>query len=172
MAMKAMAILLSVVAIFAAVNLGSAAVAPAPAPAVDCSTLIGNMVDCLSYVSNGSTVQKPEGKCCSGLKKVLKTDADCICQAFKSSGQMGVALNVTKAAGLPHACHLSAPSINNCGLSVGAAPVMAPAGAPSTGTVTSTGNAPAPPPKSSGAPFAVSVGSCILGLVVASFTSF
>ncbi|XAR57834.1 hypothetical protein NMG60_11026114 [Bertholletia excelsa] len=101
MAMKAMDILLSVVAILAAVNLGSAAAAPAPAPAMDCSTLVGNMADCLSYVSNDSTVQKPKRTCCSGLKKVLKTDADCIYEAFKNRVQLGVTLNVTKAARLP-----------------------------------------------------------------------
>ncbi|PWA49827.1 xylogen protein 1 [Artemisia annua] len=60
------------------------------------------MADCLSYVTAGSTVKKPEGTCCSGLKTVLKTDdAECLCEAFKNSAQLaGVSLNVTKAMGL------------------------------------------------------------------------
>ncbi|KAI3770219.1 hypothetical protein L6452_01345 [Arctium lappa] len=98
----------------------------APAPAADCSTVILNMADCLSYVTAGSTVKKPEGTCCSGLKTVLKTDAECLCEAFKNSAQLGVSLNVTKALDLPSACHINAPSATNCGMSLGtgAAPVV------------------------------------------------
>ena len=87
----------------------------APAPSVDCSSLILNMADCLSYVTNGSTVTKPEGTCCTGLKTVLKADAECLCEAFKSSASLGVVLNVTKATALPAACKVSAPSASNCG---------------------------------------------------------
>ncbi|KAJ9561234.1 hypothetical protein OSB04_006394 [Centaurea solstitialis] len=100
----------------------------APAPAADCSTVILNMADCLSYVTAGSTVKKPEGTCCSGLKTVLKTDAECLCEAFKNSAQLGVSLNVTKALDLPAACHINAPSATKCGMSIGtgAAPVQSP----------------------------------------------
>lgn len=90
----------------------------APAPSVDCSTLILNMADCLSFVTSGGTVAKPEGTCCSGLKKVLKTDAECLCEAFKSSASLGVTLNITKASTLPTACKLHAPSIANCGCKI------------------------------------------------------
>ncbi|CAN8264449.1 unnamed protein product [Cochlearia groenlandica] len=100
----------------------------APAPSVDCSTLILNMADCLSFVSSGSTDAKPQGTCCSGLKTVLKSDAECLCEAFKSSASFGVTLNITKASSLPTACKLHAPSISKCGLSV--APTMAPGLAP------------------------------------------
>ncbi|KAL4374307.1 hypothetical protein AHAS_Ahas05G0168700 [Arachis hypogaea] len=75
------------------------------------------MADCLSFVTNGSTTTKPEGNCCSGLKSVLKTAPQCLCEAFKSSAQFGVVLNVTKALALPAACKVSAPSASNCGLS-------------------------------------------------------
>ncbi|CAH8389541.1 unnamed protein product [Eruca vesicaria subsp. sativa] len=100
----------------------------APAPAVDCSTLILNMADCLSFVSAGGTEAKPASSCCNGLKTVLKTDAECLCEAFKSSASLGVTLNMTKAATLPAACKLHAPSISACGLSV--PPTMAPGLAP------------------------------------------
>ncbi|PWA78984.1 hypothetical protein CTI12_AA209090 [Artemisia annua] len=100
----------------------------APAPAADCSTVILSMADCLSYVTAGSTVKKPEGTCCSGLKTVLKTDAECLCEAFKNSAQLGVSLNVTKAMGLPQACKINAPSATNCGMSLGTG--MAPAQSP------------------------------------------
>ncbi|KMT03694.1 hypothetical protein BVRB_8g190310 [Beta vulgaris subsp. vulgaris] len=104
-----------------------------PAP-VDCTTVVLSMSDCLSYVTNGSTVQKPEGNCCSGLKSVLKTNAECLCEAFKSSSQFGIVLDVSKALALPDACHVHA---SKCGLSLSptgapspAGVVVAPAGAP------------------------------------------
>lgn len=87
----------------------------APAPSVDCTNLVLTMADCLSFVTNGSTTTKPEGTCCSGLKSVLKTAPACLCEAFKSSAQFGVVLNVTKATSLPAACKVSAPSATNCG---------------------------------------------------------
>ncbi|KAD3067358.1 hypothetical protein E3N88_35238 [Mikania micrantha] len=102
--------------------------AGSPAPAADCSTVILNMADCLSFVTAGSTVKKPEGTCCSGLKSVLKTDAQCLCEAFKNSAQLGVSLNITKALGLPAACHINAPSATKCGtqapIGVGEAPTI------------------------------------------------
>ncbi|KZV16298.1 non-specific lipid-transfer protein-like protein-like [Dorcoceras hygrometricum] len=103
---------LSVLVLFSVVC--SAAFA-APAPAVDCTSLVLNMADCLSFVTAGSTVKKPEGTCCSGLKTVLKTDADCLCETFRNSAQLGVTLDVKKAFTLPAACHVSAPSVGNCG---------------------------------------------------------
>ncbi|KAI4375857.1 hypothetical protein MLD38_013677 [Melastoma candidum] len=111
----------------------------APAPAVDCSSLVLTMADCLSFVSNGSTVDKPEGTCCSGLKTVLKTDAECLCEAFRSSAQLGVVLNVTKAVTLPAACKVSAASAAKCALSI--APAAAPAEG-QTSTPTSIATAP------------------------------
>ncbi|KAH7851472.1 hypothetical protein Vadar_012123 [Vaccinium darrowii] len=44
------------------------------APTVDRFTVIRNLVDYLSYVTDGSTTTKSEGKCCSGLKTVLKSN--------------------------------------------------------------------------------------------------
>ncbi|PHU29972.1 Non-specific lipid-transfer protein-like protein [Capsicum chinense] len=78
----------------------------------------------LSFVTNGSTEKKPQGTCCSGLKMVLTTDADCLCEGFKNSAQLGVVLNVTIAMSLPAACRVSASFVSNCGLSTytGAAP--------------------------------------------------
>ncbi|XP_052882102.1 non-specific lipid transfer protein GPI-anchored 31-like [Gossypium arboreum] len=91
---------------------------------VDCSSLILNMADCLSFVSSGSKTSKPEGTCCSGLKTVLKAGPQCLCEAFKSSASLGVTLNVTKAMTLPAACKVSAPSATQCALS------LSPTGAP------------------------------------------
>ncbi|KAL1336263.1 hypothetical protein HN51_030654 [Arachis hypogaea] len=101
--------------------------ARSPPPSVDCSNLVLTMADCLPFVTNGSTATKPEGTCCSGLKTVLKTAPDCLCEALKSSVQFGVVLNVTKALALPSACGLSDSSATDyCGLS--GAPAASPGG--------------------------------------------
>ncbi|GMJ06774.1 xylogen protein 1, glycosylphosphatidylinositol-anchored lipid protein transfer 31 [Hibiscus trionum] len=153
------------------------ATAPSPSssstPTVDCSTLILNMADCLSFVSSGSEVSKPEGTCCSGLKTVLKSGPECLCEAFKSSASMGVSLNVTKAATLPAACKVSAPSATNCAVSV--TPAGSPDGQPSatagdTPTTSSESSAnevtPSPPPGSSGTlVLSVSAGSVAVGII-------
>ncbi|KAE8686810.1 Non-specific lipid-transfer protein-like protein [Hibiscus syriacus] len=142
------------------------ATAPSPSssttPTVDCSTLILNMADCLSFVSSGSEVSKPEGTCCSGLKTVLKTGPECLCEAFKSSASMGVSLNVTKASTLPAACKVSAPSATNC------ADVQpsATAGAPTASSESANELAPAPAPGSSGSSvLLVSAGSLVVGII-------
>ncbi|EXB97271.1 Non-specific lipid-transfer protein-like protein [Morus notabilis] len=156
----------------------------APAPAVDCSNLILNMADCLSFVSNGSTVTTPEGTCCNGLKTVLKADANCLCEAFKSSAQLGVVLNVTKAMTLPTACKVSAPSAANCGLSItpSGAPALSPtesapastAVAPASGIGAINEQAPASAPggQSGSSVLTISVKSLLVGLVVASLSCF
>lgn len=172
--MKPVSVVLSVISV---VCLSAAATPAAPAPAApDCSTLVISMVDCLSFVSNNSTVKKPQGSCCTGLKTVMKSNPECLCEAFKNSAQLGVSLNVTKALTLPHACHVASPPLHNCdGVSNGSpAPAMAPraamspiaaTGVPSTAAGT-TKVAPAPAPKSSASGFTTSVGS-VLALAVA-----
>ncbi|KAF8411502.1 hypothetical protein HHK36_004054 [Tetracentron sinense] len=171
--------------------------ATSPAPAVDCSTLIFNMADCLSFVSSGSSEAKPQGSCCSGLKTVLKADAECLCEAFKNSAQLGVELNVSKALSLPTACGVSAPPFSNCGLSVSpgaaapvdppkssspksapspkshksSAPVLPPSTPASTGGTTS--EAPAPVPRTSDASLAsTSFAAVLVSLVIASCSYF
>lgn len=117
MASKANLVFLLVLSIYAT-NHGDCAhhhaAVPSPAASVDCSTLVLNMADCLSFVQAGSTVTKPQGSCCSGLKTVLKADAECLCEAFRRSASLGVTLNVTKAQTLPSLCKVSAPSTTNC----------------------------------------------------------
>ncbi|XVE66522.1 hypothetical protein DITRI_Ditri08aG0086000 [Diplodiscus trichospermus] len=140
------------------------AAAPSPSSSsADCSSLILNMADCLSFVSSGSTVSKPEGNCCSGLKTVLKADPECLCEGFKSSASFGVTLNVTKALTLPAVCKVSAPSATSCA----SVQPSATAGAPTTLSGGANEPAPAPAPGSSGSPvLSVSMGSLFLGLII------
>ncbi|KAK7302509.1 hypothetical protein RJT34_13399 [Clitoria ternatea] len=156
----------------------------APAPSVDCSNLVSTLADCLSFVSNGSTTTKPEGTCCSSLKSVLKTAPSCLCEAFKSSSQAGLPLNVTKALTLPAACKLSAPSFSNCGLSEtpAAAPGLSPQSSPTTAAGPSvngpTGElspskAPSPSPGNTASTLIPSLaGSLVVCLLAAVFSGF
>lgn len=85
-----------------------------PEVAVDCSNLIYNMVDCVSFFSVGSNDTKPSFLCCLGFKVVLYTDAECICEGLKSSVALGIEIDMAKAATLPSACGVSTPYISNC----------------------------------------------------------
>ncbi|ESQ37027.1 hypothetical protein EUTSA_v10002896mg, partial [Eutrema salsugineum] len=87
------------------------------APTTDFSAMILNMAKCLSFVIIGSQVDKPDMECCSGLKTVLDSNVECLCEGLKNSGSFGVKLNVTKASTLPVACNLTAPPVTACGLS-------------------------------------------------------
>ncbi|XP_022141909.1 non-specific lipid-transfer protein-like protein At5g64080 [Momordica charantia] len=183
MAATKLSLALCALAVLAVNFSGVAPAHDAPPPAVDCSSLILNMADCLSFVSNDSTTTKPEGSCCTGLKTVLKADADCLCEAFKNSAQLGVVLNVTKALSLPAACKVSAPAAANCKLSTSPAgsPALTPksspgpstAAAPEIGAPTTSEPAPAPAPgKSAASAVFVSVGSLIAAIGAALFCSF
>ncbi|KAK8698763.1 hypothetical protein V6N13_114870 [Hibiscus sabdariffa] len=155
-----------------------AVAAPSPSssstPTVDCSSLILNMADCLPYVSSGSQISKPEGTCCSGLKTVIKTNGECLCEAFKSSASLGLTLNLTRASTLPDACKIPASSFPKCALSLvpTAAPGVQPsptAGAPTTGSGGASGTAltPAPAPNKAGSTMlSVSVGCVVVGLLI------
>ncbi|CAO2842088.1 unnamed protein product [Amaranthus hypochondriacus] len=121
MVMKAFTLLMVVIS---AALMVESKTAPPPA---DCTTVVLSMSDCLSYVTNGSTTEKPEGNCCSGLKSVLKTNAGCLCEAFKSSSQFGIVLNNTKALALPAACGVHASPAAKCGLSISPAAAPSPA---------------------------------------------
>ncbi|KAF5196753.1 Non-specific lipid-transfer protein-like protein [Thalictrum thalictroides] len=121
--MVKIAVILCVLALWCVCNV-NCATKSAPAPSQDCTTLILGMTDCLPFVTSGDPAKKPEGGCCAGLKSVLKSAPECICQTFKNVGQFGVTLNITKAMTLPSACNVKAPPFSQCGLSV------APAGSP------------------------------------------
>ncbi|KAK8562723.1 hypothetical protein V6N13_018710 [Hibiscus sabdariffa] len=162
-----LALSLFILSVFA-VDAAHHAAAPSPSSSVDCSTLILNMADCLSFVSSGSKASKPDGACCSGLKTVLKSGPECLCEAFKNSASLGITLNVTKAMTLPAACKVSAPpSATNCALSPAGAPGMAPTGTPGAFSGGATVAAPAPAPGSSGTPvLSASIGPLVSGLII------
>ncbi|KAJ0025611.1 hypothetical protein Pint_08305 [Pistacia integerrima] len=132
MARNLLATCLMLVTTWAAVASGARTthVSPAPAPSskTDCSSIIYKMADCIPFLSKGGKDMKPDSSCCTGFKSVLKVNADCICEALKSSASLGIDLNMTKAVTLPSACGVSSPPISKCGVPSppGGAPVKPP----------------------------------------------
>uniref|UniRef100_A0A0D3EGR2 Bifunctional inhibitor/plant lipid transfer protein/seed storage helical domain-containing protein n=1 Tax=Brassica oleracea var. oleracea TaxID=109376 RepID=A0A0D3EGR2_BRAOL len=85
---------------------------------IECSFVVLNMATCLSFVTIGSQVDKPDALCCSGLKKVLDTKAECLCVGLKKSASMGIKVNITKAATLLAVCKLDAPPTTACSFEI------------------------------------------------------
>ncbi|KAF6134291.1 hypothetical protein GIB67_021888 [Kingdonia uniflora] len=91
---------------------------PKSSPGGDCSTIVMDMASCLTFVGNDSTVSEPDADCCAGLKTVIKTNADCVCESFTTAAQMGIGIDLTKAAALPSQCGVSLPPfVGTCGFS-------------------------------------------------------
>merc|ERR1712137_741876 len=77
--------------------------------------LMNNMVTCVTFLSKGSTDTKPDPSCCSGLKVVLGTKAECLCVALKSSASFGIDIDFGRAATLTSGCNIqNAPPISKC----------------------------------------------------------
>ncbi|XP_020104939.1 non-specific lipid-transfer protein-like protein At2g13820 isoform X1 [Ananas comosus] len=141
--------IMALLALFSLLLLATSASAggsAAPAPAADCSAALLSLADCLTYVEVGSKAAKPEGGCCSGLKKVVREEVGCLCQAFQGSQDLGVSLNVTKALSLPSACKVSTPPFTKCNISVAGVPGPAPAPSPRSEGGAGFLTAPAPSP--------------------------
>ncbi|XP_010423008.1 PREDICTED: non-specific lipid-transfer protein-like protein At5g64080 [Camelina sativa] len=118
-------------------------------PPLECSALMMNMAGCLAFVTIGSTVDVPTSSCCNGLKTILDTNAACLCEGLKTSGSMGIKMNVTKAYTLPAACKLNAPSVSSCQLPIPPTPspnakAPVPAAGPRLGSGPSSAPAPSP----------------------------
>ncbi|KAJ0243212.1 Bifunctional inhibitor/plant lipid transfer protein/seed storage helical domain-containing protein [Hirschfeldia incana] len=83
-------------------------VAPAPGPSnSDCSSIIYDMMDCLSYLTPGSNDTKPTKVCCGGILSVLQYNPKCICVGLESSKTMGFAVNNSRARAMPTTCKLA-----------------------------------------------------------------
>lgn len=85
---------------------------PTPAPhsspsGSDCGVMVYHMMDCAPYLANGGKETKPESMCCSGFKKIMKKNKACYCAALKSTADLGISLNITRAKNLPDACGVS-----------------------------------------------------------------
>ncbi|XP_072979099.1 non-specific lipid transfer protein GPI-anchored 4-like [Typha angustifolia] len=87
---------------------------PSPSPSSKCFAGIYDMMDCLDYVIKGSKTTSPGKGCCKGIEKVIGESPDCLCVALVEARSLGVSLNMTRILGLPKACSLKTPPLNNC----------------------------------------------------------
>ncbi|CAL9217546.1 unnamed protein product [Arabidopsis halleri] len=68
-----------------AADLGSPSQPPLMSPtpqlsnSIDCSSVIYSMVDCLSFLTVGSTDPSPTKTCCVGIKTVFEYNPKCLC---------------------------------------------------------------------------------------------
>ncbi|KAL1219549.1 Non-specific lipid transfer protein GPI-anchored 23 [Cardamine amara subsp. amara] len=91
----------------------------------DCSSVIYSMVDCLSFLTIGSTDPTPTKTCCVGVKSVLEFNPQCLCSGLESSRAMGFVLDDKKALAIPKTCNV--PIDPHCDVSTPAAqPALTP----------------------------------------------
>ncbi|XP_076894426.1 non-specific lipid transfer protein GPI-anchored 12-like [Bidens hawaiensis] len=103
----------------------------APTPAPDCITVLANVSDCLSFVSIGSNLTKPDKPCCPEVAGLLESNANCLCQLVGQAKDFGVDIN--RAVLLPDACKLAFPSsVASC--LGGSSPTSAPTPSSGSGT--------------------------------------
>ncbi|CAA3013224.1 non-specific lipid-transfer protein-like protein At5g64080 [Olea europaea var. sylvestris] len=162
--------------------------APAPATSVDCTSLMFNMVDCITFLGNGGIELKPDMSCCSGFKMAVYKNSDCVCKALKIGVILGIDFNMTMAMKLPSACGLSSFKLTGCKVktpSIAAPPQkspdvptptkphVAPSGRVGTPEIPS-GHAgtPAPPHATNGAYTTRATFSIIFSLVVSASSFF
>lgn len=80
----------------------------------DCATVIFDLIECVSFLVEGSNESKPDASCCIAYESVLSVSDECICVAINQSAGMGIALNLTKLVTLPTACGMPAFPIAKC----------------------------------------------------------
>eukprot|EP00249_Psilotum_nudum_P025174 c29408_g1_i1 orf=129-722(+) len=90
---------------------GVGAQAPAPAPALDCNTVLLNLASCLDYVSGQAT--KPSANCCADLSGIVEANPICLCDLFVSNGSFS-GINLTLAANLPSLCKVQTLPVSLC----------------------------------------------------------
>ncbi|CAH8383069.1 unnamed protein product [Eruca vesicaria subsp. sativa] len=128
--------------------------APAPGPSSsDCTSVIYDMFDCLSYLTPGSNDTKPTKVCCGGILSVLQYNPNCVCVGIESSKTMGFAVNNTRARAMPTTCKLPIVAPHCVSESAGT-PMTSPSSVESPTSSPSLADSPAktaPSPSSSGA---------------------
>lgn len=92
--------------------------ASAPGPASsDCQTALLGLADCLSYVTPGSKMTKPEKPCCPELAGLVKDNPICLCSLLansNSSNSLGIPVDVNRALKLPSVCKVQTPPASYC----------------------------------------------------------
>ncbi|KAG6550390.1 hypothetical protein Mapa_008353 [Marchantia paleacea] len=111
---------------------------PAPAPQLDCTDALTDLLPCLDYVANSSPNISTE--CCSGLGAVKASNPLCLCTFLNANQSASLGINVTRALELPTFCKVEADPAD-----CGGSPVPVTSPVPSTSPVTAPTTAPTAP---------------------------
>lgn len=79
---------------------------PAPAPQLDCTDALTDLLPCLDYVTNSSPNISAE--CCTGLGAVKASNPLCLCTFLNANQSASLGINVTRALELPTFCKVQA----------------------------------------------------------------
>ncbi|KAG2540370.1 non-specific lipid transfer protein-like 1 [Panicum virgatum] len=120
---------------------GAGSPSPAPAPAVDCIAAASSLIDCVGYVSPGSTEKTPSKACCGEVKTAVAnpTIVSCLC-SLAGSKDTPVPIDMKRVLALPGACGASNAAFSKCHISAGSpteAPVPSGTGGSSSGGASS-----------------------------------
>lgn len=104
----------------------------APAPTLDCSSDLAELLPCLDFLTNASVIS-PAALCCGALTNVSTASPACLCQLVSPSNanetaQLGV--NDTRALQLPGLCSLNL-NVGSCAAILGPSVAPVPALVPS-----------------------------------------
>ncbi|KAF3322594.1 non-specific lipid-transfer protein-like protein [Carex littledalei] len=86
----------------------------APTPSLDCTTALLNLTSCLTYVTSGSNLTRPEKGCCSALAGVLENEVSCLCQLIAGYNNFGIQIDTVRVLELPTICRVNAPPSSLC----------------------------------------------------------
>uniref|UniRef100_A0A0D9WHZ0 Bifunctional inhibitor/plant lipid transfer protein/seed storage helical domain-containing protein n=1 Tax=Leersia perrieri TaxID=77586 RepID=A0A0D9WHZ0_9ORYZ len=120
------------------------AAAPSPAGGLDdaCLNALLNMSDCLTYVTNGSRLRRPEKPCCPELAGLVGSNPVCLCELLSGAGDSyGIAVDYSRALALPGICRVQTPPVSTCA-AFGYNVPMGPAGAPAPAAMSPSGEGP------------------------------
>jgi hypothetical protein len=94
---------------------GAGSHSPAPAPAVDCFAAASSLIDCMGYVSPGSTEKTPSKACCGEVKTAVAnpTTVSCLC-TLAGSKDFPVPIDMKRVLALPGACGASNAAFSKC----------------------------------------------------------
>ncbi|OAY67867.1 Non-specific lipid transfer protein GPI-anchored 2, partial [Ananas comosus] len=83
--------------------LAALSVVPSASAQSSCTAALVSLSPCLNYITGNES--EPSSSCCSQLATVVQAEPQCLCLVLNgSASSIGIAVNQTRALGLPAAC--------------------------------------------------------------------
>nr|CAD1819779.1 unnamed protein product [Ananas comosus var. bracteatus] len=99
---------LKMLALFLPVLAALSVVPSASAQSSSCTAALVSLSPCLNYITGNES--EPSSSCCSQLATVVQAEPQCLCLVLNgSASSIGIAVNQTRALGLPAACKVQTP---------------------------------------------------------------